>query len=94
MRCDQCKFWTGDVDDWELSGAGFRKCEAVRQRWTITDEASRKIEWDGKEDGPYLTSRREALKRARAYVQDGSDYRADLCTGPDFFCALFDALDP
>lgn len=28
------------------------------------------------------------------FAQDGSDYRADVYTTPDFFCAEFDAAPP
>lgn len=93
MRCDQCKHWKEEAQDWELQGSGFRKCAAVRERWVIQDEASEGIEWDGEEEGAYSKSRRAALQKARAYVQDGSQYTADLCTGPDFGCVLFVPAD-
>lgn len=85
MRCDQCKHWKpDDTEDWAAEEIGFRLCTAVRPRWKIQDEASElKIEGDAAE------LRAEALRAARAYVQDGSEYLADLVTGPDFFCALF-----
>jgi hypothetical protein len=60
-----------------------RWCRAVRERWLITDEASRNIK---------LVSDHTALAAARAYVQDGSQYQAEFITGPDFFCALFEKV--
>jgi hypothetical protein len=91
MRCDKCKFWKDKSEnpEWEAGEAGFKQCLGVRARWRIQDEASSGIEWDNVEEGQYMKRRREALKNARAYVQDGSEYRAELFTAPDFFCALF-----
>lgn len=94
MRCDQCKHWQPeDSDEWEAKGINFRKCGAVRERWVIQDEATDGKTWDDRDfddDGDYMTLRRAALAKARAYVQDGSQYMADLMTGPDFGCVLFE----
>lgn len=96
MRCDRCKHWKRDSDneEWEAKVAGFNECVAVRERWRITDEASGRLPYgDLDEDGPehpFVKARIAAIKAARAYVQDGSEYRAELFTAPDFFCALFD----
>jgi hypothetical protein len=89
MRCDLCKHWKKDSEEWEANAVGFGECLGVRERWTIQDEASEGVEWDGEEEGAYMKRRREALKSARAYVQDGSEYHAELMTAPDFFCALY-----
>lgn len=94
MRCDGCKHWQADSDnqEWEARKAGFGECLAVRQRWTIMDEASDRLARDTEADKEqYETVRIEALKASRVYVQDGSQYRAELYTAPDFFCALFSA---
>lgn len=85
--CSTCRFWSENEHDWTANSVGFRTCKAVRERWDIQDEASRGLEWDG-EGSAYEKARADALRAARAYVQDGSEYRADLVTGPDFFCAL------
>jgi len=93
MRCDQCRHWNKqDAHDWEAAGAEFGECKGVRERWVITEEAVEGIEWDSDDTSPYVARRREALKAARAYVQDGSEYRAELMTAPDFFCALHKPL--
>lgn len=34
-----------------------------------------------------------ALTSERTRVRDGSEYKADLVTGPDFFCAKFELLE-
>lgn len=93
MRCDGCKHWKqqSDNEDWEAHGVGFGECLAVRERWRITDDAVKDMQYEYDEASQFQTKRREALRTARAYVQDGSEYRAELFTGPDFFCALFEA---
>jgi hypothetical protein len=91
MRCDQCQHWSDASKEWEADSVGFRKCLSVKARWNIQDKASDGIEWDSNDESYYIRARTDALKQARAYVQDGSEYRADLFTAPDFFCALFSA---
>jgi hypothetical protein len=104
MRCDECAHWRKDSDNqqWEPSRAGFGECVGVRERWRIMDEASEGLAWGSGEEGldPYSDElpaesftmvRIAALKAARAYVQDGSEYHAELFTAPDFFCALWAA---
>jgi len=89
MRCDQCEHWKRDPEDWEAESVGFRLCTAVRPRWRIEDEAAAAVRQSGSAEDDWRRANREALQSARAYVQDGSEYRAELLTGPDFFCALF-----
>ncbi len=93
MRCDQCKHWKPEPDEfeWEAKEAGFRQCAAVRERWVIQDEAA-DLRKEHRSEEAYLEARKAALKAALAYVQDGSEYRAELFTTPDFFCALFEEL--
>lgn len=103
MRCDLCIHWHVH-DQWETQSAGFRRCGAVRERWRIEDEAVGDID-RFPEDEPttehcseevgvrWLEAHQRAFQSARAYVQDGSDYTAELLTGPDFFCALFSPTD-
>jgi hypothetical protein len=64
-----------------------RRCLAIRERWKIADEASEGIEYS-REDDTFLNVRRKALADAKAFVQDGSQYCAELVTGPDFGCVL------
>lgn len=90
-RCDHCKHWRSGSDnaEWEAQSAGFGECLGVRERWVIMDGASKGIECAHEDSSGYVAARIGALKSARAYVQDGSEYRAELFTAPDFFCALY-----
>lgn len=102
MRCDQCVHWRlAGTHDWTAEGIGFGECLGVRERWTIQDEAGREAiendypEYENEaEETLWEDARRSALLAARAYVQDGSEYRAELFTAPDFFCALFTPSPP
>lgn len=90
-RCDQCKHWGSDEVSWEAQGSGFKHCTAVRPRWKIQDEVRPKDHPDFLEN-EWIAARIAALIKSRAYVEDGSEYRALLWTAPDFFCALFTKL--
>ena len=96
-RCDRCNNW-GRIEcegaegaGWEGSAIGFKICMAVRERWRIEDS----VDWEkfkGNTDAA-LAAEREALRASRAYVQDGSEYVAELVTSPDFSCALFQSKE-
>lgn len=98
--CSTCRHWKLEgTQDWEAERAGFGECLAVRERWAITGEVGGyrvSLEYDYEDMTPAerieskMEERTAALRAARAYVQDGSEYRAELFTGPDFFCALYD----
>jgi hypothetical protein len=94
MRCDTCKHWNAksDQQEWEAAGAGFGQCLGVRERWEIMDDASKKWADNDAEQDRADQTRVAALKAARAYVQDGSEYHAEMFTAPDFFCALYTPL--
>ncbi len=84
-KCENCKHWGADGEiGWEAAQVGFNRCCGVRERWIIQDEASPR-----RNDKQWIEARKEALRAARAYVQDGSEYTAELVTSADFSCALF-----
>jgi hypothetical protein len=93
MRCDSCQHWADHADEWDAKEVGFRRCQAVRERWVIQDEAPKwspvGVEEHRDKFDHYQKIRNDVLRAARAYVQDGSEYHAELITGPDFFCAFW-----
>lgn len=90
--CSTCKHWgAGSGVDWKADGIGFKRCAGVRERWVIENEAAAQGKPYRDDADKWIERRKEALKAARAYVQDGSEYVADLVTGPDFSCALYEA---
>lgn len=104
MRCADCRHWTVAERDWEAERAGFRLCKAVREQWKITGNEGipyphRPPEEPWNAPTPpereaaieaYLERDAEAIRHERAYVVDGSEYRAELWTGPDFGCVKFE----
>ena len=74
-QCKTCKHWSQPDNDYgEVPGAG--NCKAVIQFWNAT-------EWTG--DYAKRTLKPEYVGKL-AFVQDGSDYYAELKTLPDFGC--------
>lgn len=94
ITCSECKHWAlassntfgAEFNDWTATEIGFGKCKAIRARWAVQDEAAI-VGLHTSSEG-FLAIRRDALKAARAYVQDGSEYHAELVTGATFSCAL------
>lgn len=90
MRCKDCKHWREGTTDTRESvrilGAG--RCARVGQFWDST-------EWEripSKRDfGKDTYARKRKRTTDLAFVQDGSDYRADLITLPDFGCVMFES---
>ena len=74
--CETCKHWRApETPHDEIPGVGV--CTAVVQFWDAT-------EW---EDGPpYGRKLLPEYATKLAFVQDGSDYRAELKTFPTFGC--------
>ncbi len=79
MRCDQCKFWRRDSED-------FGTCNGVRYYKNI-EESEPFVETSEKWYDP--DHEYNLLKKAKAYVMDCEGYHAALVTVPDFSCALF-----
>lgn len=74
-RCKTCKHWEKPESYYgEVPGTG--NCKAVVQFWDCT-------EW--KADGNFRGLKNECANKL-AFVQDGSDYYAELKTLPDFGC--------
>jgi hypothetical protein len=73
-RCKTCKHWEKPESDYvEFPGTG--KCKAVLQFWNAT-------EWIDYDKRMLKTEHAGKL----AFVQDGSDYYAELKTLQDFGC--------
>ena len=79
--CGQCRHWM-ETDNNYPKDFGLGKCGRVRLFWECT-------EWgDVGEDFRRIFT--EEAKGNKAFVQDGSDYRAELITLADFGCVQFE----
>lgn len=86
-RCDECKYWDeNELKKAEPNNFLIGLCTRVMPFWDATT-------WEGGRFNEQITKRVLLPEFAdrRFFAQDGSDYRADVYTTPDFFCADFDA---
>lgn len=74
-RCDRCRHW--DAGSYEKNGIAGR-CGRPSMFWDATF-------WS---DGKRVLSPEHA--NDLMFVQDASDYRAELWTRPAFFCAAYE----
>lgn len=81
-NCGNCIFWSHDqedlVDHWcDNPTTVVKKCKKVQMFWDSTD-------WDKEGE------KRIFLNSNLAFVQDGSDYYAELLTKKDFYCNMWE----
>ena len=78
VRCKDCKYWSkthhSEVYD-------IHKCDKALMLWDSTKWA------EDDETGEFSRVYIEEAKDNLMFVQDASDYRANLFTKADFFCA-------
>lgn len=90
--CETCAHWQ-PLEEWDVKAGGLRRCVGVRQRWDVEDEIPEEIrasKYDGAPlDAAYQSAAEAVFAEARAVVQDGSQYSAQLLTRPDFGCVLW-----
>lgn len=97
-RCDGCAFWVEDNSDWRGSSFGFRKCSVIIHFDKLEDaaeEAWRKenpsLCGDDASEDLMVAATDVIIKATKAYTIDGSNYVAELWTGPDFGCVKWEA---
>lgn len=76
--CKNCLYWMRNETDYRSYLAGIRRCSRIPHGADIT-------EWSDELDN-VLKPEYEGIK---AVVDDGSGYRAELSTMPDFYCSEF-----
>lgn len=79
VSCATCRFWQDDTD--KLFGT--KRCAKAVQMWDAS-------EWRDAGNGCVRVLLPEYATQ-KMFVKDGSDYRADLYTAADFFCAHYEA---
>lgn len=98
IACSTCKHWTTH-DSWESKNAGMKQCKGIRHRDDIELEIRESIDKDsnlsigGKDTHAVWDEiNKKAFNKEQAYTEDASDYKADLITAADFFCAKHDPV--
>lgn len=82
-ECSTCKHW--DILERDYRGEpsvrdlGIGKCTIVKMYWDMT-------KWTKKGKRKYT----KEGKKLKAFVQDGSDFMADLLTKPTFYCNQYE----
>ena len=78
-KCESCKFWQSPESEYgEIPGVG--RCMAVVEFWDAS-------QWDESTD-IYKRVLKPEFEKTLAFVQDGSDYHAELKTLPNFGCVM------
>ena len=86
MKCENCKYWTKETDYFYPAHIRLGKCKRVKLFWDCT-------EWGDLDNGDYGRKLTDQAEGNKAFVQDGSDYKAELITLNDFGCVQFEAID-
>lgn len=86
MNCAACKFWAKS----EKGEAGWRmdmgKCANIPKFYDATEDVS---EFDPEDCGDGALTLKPEFKGVKALCLDGSGYKAELMTAPDFGCVNF-----
>ena len=85
-NCANCKFWKQNVKGEEGWIIGLGKCTNVPMFYDATEPAHSDDPNDFGEDSNVL---KPAFQGIKAVALDGSGYRAELLTMPDFGCVSF-----
>lgn len=76
ISCATCQHWQDD--EGQLHDT--KRCTKAVQMWDAS-------EWRDTDDDGYARILLPEFADQKMFVKDGSDYRADLYTRADFFCA-------
>lgn len=82
-NCGNCKHWEKRAQYEAGHNLGLGKCRAALQLFDATEWSE-----DEADDADYFVGRviKPEFRGRRFFVQDASDYRADLLTLPTFSC--------
>lgn len=86
-RCKTCKHWEAYKDDEEYALRGAGICHAAKKLWNLSES-----EQDINNDWLYYRKLKPEAAGVLSFVQDGSNYMAELVTMPDFGCVQHEAI--
>lgn len=87
MNCSACKLWAKSkkgAPGWRM---GMGKCTNVPKFFDATDDLE---EFDPEDTGNGARTLKAEYAGVKALALDGTGYRAELITAPDFGCVSFD----
>lgn len=76
--CELCRYWVKS-DDWDCPPT-FKKCGKAPMASDMTD-------WDYDSEENVI---KDEFKGVLMCAMDGSTYRADIFTAPNFYCPMFE----
>jgi hypothetical protein len=82
-RCDGCLWWDPEPDDSYRAVAGIGQCRRAVHIWDATEWSNPDEEYDC----PRVV--KPEYRDVMLFCADASDYRAEVWTRADFFCAHF-----
>lgn len=86
MSCVTCALWAKNEKDEAGWRMGMGKCKNVPMFFDATEDVS---EFDPEDCGDGARTLKPEFKSIKAMAIDGSGYRAELLTAPDFGCVSF-----
>lgn len=91
MYCKDCRHWQegGDRDYSKIVGGGY--CKRATQFWDSTEWDKCPTDNEGWGEVEIIRVRKNT--NDLHFVQDGSDYMANLITLPDFGCVQFESKE-
>ena len=81
-QCQNCKHWDLTGNRYQIP-EGLGCCVRITMLWDA-------FTWTEEEDKPVF---KEEHKYTLAFVQDGSDYKANLYTRPTFGCVMWESKE-
>lgn len=89
IRCSTCKFWLENSLQHPIKTMKINLCQKPVEFWDASEWTRKEVIDEKTNKSTYAIDRtiKEEYKDVKMFTQDGSDYRADLFTREDFFCA-------
>lgn len=87
MNCAACKLWAKSDKGQPGWRMGMGKCSNVPKFYDATEDVG---EYDPEDCGDGALTLKAEFVGAKALALDGTGYRAELITAPDFGCVSFD----
>lgn len=89
--CGTCKYWGRDGYPLRFENCTAMECTKIIMPDSLNrDDPNNPIETQYEKDESGRIVKAREYMRHLAFVQDGSSYRADLITRPDFGCVLWE----
>ena len=83
MRCENCAYWKPVDKEEVLDNVGVGSCKYAVERWDAIDSDYTTHDWKT------IYTLNSGFEDNKLFVEDGSEYHANLLTRKDFGCIEF-----